>query len=73
MMTKSFKSENLEIVVHPAVQHKLLRLRDVNTGEFVDFSIGKHLGRKGSIRFLCGRNYMSPWSLQHFERLRQFS
>ena len=31
MMTKSFESENLEIVVHPAVQHKLLRLRDVNT------------------------------------------
>ena len=37
MMTKSFKSENLEIVVHPAVQHKLLRLRDVNTGK-ADFS-----------------------------------
>lgn len=44
MMTKSFESENLEIVVHPAVQHKLLRLRDVNTGKAVFSQLLKEIG-----------------------------
>ena len=43
-MTKSFKSENLEIVEHPAVQHKLLRLRDVNTGKALFSQLLKEVG-----------------------------
>ena len=44
MMTRSSESENLEIVEHPAVQHKLLRLRDVNTGKALFSQLLKEIG-----------------------------